>query len=71
MGLIVLIPVAIAMGGVAFLVFLWTVRNGQYEDMDGAAHRILDPADRPIRDRQDTTASKPADPAGSTDRSPR
>jgi cbb3-type cytochrome oxidase maturation protein len=53
MGLVVLIPIAIAMGLVAFLLFLWSVRTGQYEDMDGAAHRILDPTDRPISDRKD------------------
>jgi cbb3-type cytochrome oxidase maturation protein len=53
-GLVVLIPIAIAMGVVAFLLFLWTVRAGQYEDMDGAAHRILDPTDKPITDRRDS-----------------
>jgi cbb3-type cytochrome oxidase maturation protein len=40
------------MGVVGFLVFLWTVRTGQYDDMDGAAHRILDPTDKPIPDRK-------------------
>ena len=58
MGLVVLIPIAIAMGLVAFLLFLWSVRNGQYEDMDGAAHRILDPTDKPIPDRKDPAKSE-------------
>ncbi len=28
-------------GGGGLLVFLWTLRNGQYEDLKGAANRIL------------------------------
>lgn len=59
MGLLVLIPIAIAMGVVGFLVFLWTVRTGQYDDMDGAAHRILDPTDKPIPDRKDPKSRAP------------
>jgi cbb3-type cytochrome oxidase maturation protein len=37
----VLIPVGIAMGAAGLAVFLWSLRSGQYEDMDGAAERIL------------------------------
>lgn len=37
----VLIPVGIIMGAVGLGVFLWSLRSGQYEDMDGAAERIL------------------------------
>jgi cbb3-type cytochrome oxidase maturation protein len=33
-----LIPVALFLGGIAFL---WALRSGQYEDLDGAAQRIL------------------------------
>lgn len=41
----VLIPVGIAMGAVGLGMFLWSLRSGQYEDMDGAAERILDDQD--------------------------
>ena len=41
-GLAVLIPIAVAMGLVALATFLWALRSGQYEDLDGASHRILD-----------------------------
>jgi cbb3-type cytochrome oxidase maturation protein len=46
--LLVMIPIALAMGGLGLAAFLWALRSGQYEDMDGAAQRILfdDPADR-------------------------
>ncbi len=37
----ILIPIALGAGLTALLAFLWSVRSGQYEDLDGAAHRIL------------------------------
>jgi cbb3-type cytochrome oxidase maturation protein len=39
--LIYLIPIAILLGLVGLIAFLWTVKNKQYEDLDGAANRIL------------------------------
>lgn len=39
--LIYLIPVALFLGGLALLAFLWALRSGQYDDLDGAAERIL------------------------------
>ena len=41
-GLLVLIPIAVAMGLVALAGFLWALRTGQYDDLDGASQRILD-----------------------------
>lgn len=41
-GLLVLIPIALAMGLVALVAFLWALRSGQYEDLDGASQRIFD-----------------------------
>ncbi|CAN7589574.1 cbb3-type cytochrome oxidase assembly protein CcoS [Aminobacter sp. LjRoot7] len=40
-GLLVLLPVALFLGGLGLAAFLWSLRSGQYEDMDGAAERIL------------------------------
>jgi len=40
-GLAFLIPVALFMGLAGLGAFLWAMRSGQYDDMDGAAHRIL------------------------------
>lgn len=39
--LIYLIPVALFLGGVGLAAFLWSLKSGQYEDLDGAANRIL------------------------------
>lgn len=36
-----LIPAALFLGGMALVAFLWALRSGQYEDMDGAGARIL------------------------------
>jgi cbb3-type cytochrome oxidase maturation protein len=46
--LLILIPIALCMGGLGLAAFLWALKSGQYEDMDGAAQRILfdDPEDR-------------------------
>ncbi|WP_144096385.1 cbb3-type cytochrome oxidase assembly protein CcoS [Croceicoccus sediminis] len=40
-GLLFLIPVALGMGGLGLAAFFWSMRSGQYEDLDGAAQRIL------------------------------
>ena len=39
--LIFLIPIALLMGLVGLGAFLWSLRSGQFEDLDGAAMRIL------------------------------
>jgi cbb3-type cytochrome oxidase maturation protein len=39
--LLILIPVALLLGLFALVAFLWALRNGQYDDPDGAAGRIL------------------------------
>lgn len=40
-GLALLIPVALLMGLSGLLAFFWSLRNGQFDDLDGAAARIL------------------------------
>lgn len=39
--LIFLAPAAILMGAIGLVAFLWSLRAGQYEDLEGAAHRVL------------------------------
>ena len=43
-----LIPIAIAIGLTALAAFMWSLNTGQYEDLDGAATRILHEDDVPI-----------------------
>jgi cbb3-type cytochrome oxidase maturation protein len=39
--LIYLIPVALGLGALGLAAFLWSLKSGQYDDLDGAAARIL------------------------------
>jgi cbb3-type cytochrome oxidase maturation protein len=40
-GLVVLIPVALGLGTLGLFAFFWALKRGQFEDLDGAAARIL------------------------------
>lgn len=46
-GFFYLIPVSLILGALGLVVFLWSLRDGQYEDLDGAAQRILYDEDEP------------------------
>src|SRR5690349_23883200 len=36
-----LVPIAIGLGLAGLASFMWTLKNGQYDDLEGAAERIL------------------------------
>lgn len=42
-----LVPVAIGLGLIGLIAFIWALRSGQYDDVDGAAHRVLSDDDLP------------------------
>jgi cbb3-type cytochrome oxidase maturation protein len=45
-----LIPIALCIGITALATFMWSLKNGQYDDLEGAAERILhEETDAPIR----------------------
>ncbi len=53
--LLYLIPAALLLGLLGLIAFLWALRSGQFDDLDGAAHRILfddepGPSQRPRED---------------------
>ena len=39
--LVILVPLALGLGLAGMLAFLWSLKSGQYDDLDGAAVRIL------------------------------
>jgi len=39
--LVFLVPLALLLGAAALGAFFWSLKSGQYEDLDGAAERIL------------------------------
>lgn len=50
--LFLLVPLSVVLVGIAIGVFVWAVRDGQFDDLDSPAWRIL------VDDRQDKTAGK-------------
>ena len=59
-----LVPIALGLGLAGLVAFLWALNSGQYEDLDGAAERILFDEDHPLPDTkaESESAEKP-DPA--------
>ncbi|HWJ68607.1 MAG TPA: cbb3-type cytochrome oxidase assembly protein CcoS [Sphingobium sp.] len=43
-----LIPISIGLGTLGLVLFFWALRSGQYEDVAGAAERILMDDDEPL-----------------------
>ena len=39
--LVYLLPIAVGLGLIGLFAFLWALRSGQYDDVDGAALRVL------------------------------
>jgi cbb3-type cytochrome oxidase maturation protein len=52
-----LIPAALLLGLIGLAAFLWSLKSGQFDDLDGAAHRIL------LDDEEDTRPIPPEDGA--------
>jgi cbb3-type cytochrome oxidase maturation protein len=62
--LIYLIPAALFLGLLGLVGFLWSLRSGQFDDLDGAAHRILlDDEDKPLPPRGGVKEDRAADKA--------
>lgn len=45
--LLILIPIALGLGLLGLFAFLWSLKSNQYDDLDGAALRILDDDEGP------------------------
>jgi cbb3-type cytochrome oxidase maturation protein len=56
-GLIYLIPVALLLGLIGLAAFMWALKSGQFDDLDGAAERIL-------FDDDEAPGNGPPDPKG-------
>lgn len=51
--LVYLLPIALGLGLLGLVAFLWSLNSGQYEDLEGAAVRVLDDDDLPDRRNED------------------
>jgi cbb3-type cytochrome oxidase maturation protein len=54
--LVILIPLAVGLGLIGLFAFLWSLRSGQYNDMEGAALRVLSDDDLPPEQREASKA---------------
>ncbi len=54
--LYLLIPLSLALVGVIVWMFLWAVRSGQFDDLEGPAHQILMDDDDPQIEKTEDTA---------------
>ena len=44
-----LVPIALGLGFAGLAAFMWSLRSGQYDDLEGAAERILlEDSDEPV-----------------------
>lgn len=39
--LLILVPLAVLLGLAGLAAFMWSLKSGQFDDLDGAAHRVL------------------------------
>jgi cbb3-type cytochrome oxidase maturation protein len=62
--LYLLVPLAVIMAGVIVWAFLWSIRSGQFDDLEGPAHRIL-------MDEDDAPPHKQDNKPGRTKKPPR
>ncbi len=51
--LLVLLPAALGMATIGLIAFFWALNNGQYDDLQGAAERILYDDDEPMEEEHD------------------
>lgn len=56
--LIYLIPAALFLGLIGLVAFLWALRSGQFDDLDGAAQRILFDEDDEAEEAGDSRADR-------------
>ena len=54
MDFLYLIPIALGLGLIGLATFMWSLKTGQYDDLDGAAERILIDDDEPIVKTRDS-----------------
>ncbi len=71
----ILVPLMLILVALGIVLFSWAVRNGQYDDLDGPAHRILYdddddkiPAEARQKKASPPSSEEPARKAASTDR---
>ena len=65
----VLVPLSLALLGIAVLIFFWAVKGGQFDDLDSPAHRILFDDDDHLKKPEDNKSPATANEDNSKDNS--
>ena len=63
--LLILIPVAVSLGLLGLVAFLWSLKSGQFDDLEGAANRILfddDPVGESLPEKNNLGSTNPKEP---------
>ncbi len=50
--LVYLVPIALALGAIGLAAFLWALKSGQFDDLDGAGWRAISDDDLPEDERE-------------------
>ena len=50
-----LIPLSLVLVGLIVWIFMWAIRSGQFDDLEGPAHRILMDDDDAVVDKEEKT----------------
>lgn len=66
--LYLLIPLGLVLLGIAVWAFMWAVRSGQFEDLEGPAHRILMDDDEIATRQQQAEEGSQKSKSGNTER---
>ena len=53
--LVFLVPLALALGAIGLMGFLWSLKNGQYDDLEGAGWRAIADDEPPVSEEQATS----------------
>lgn len=61
-----LIPISLLLLGVIVGLFFWSVKSGQFDDLEGPAHRIL-MDDKPVRPNSDPESKQEDQPSSDSD----
>ena len=49
--LVFLVPLALTLGGLGLAGFLWSLKNGQYDDLEGAGWRAITDDEPPVQEK--------------------
>ena len=59
--IVYLIPIALLLGGAGLVAFLWSLKSGQFDDLDGAAMRALRDDDGTLPGEKQSQRDAPTD----------